>query len=73
MLVQTAFFWYIASEQYENILSSKLDTLKLLASKNSSFKKKLDAIKDKYISKHEQKAKELEIERAKLNTKLTWK
>lgn len=73
MLVQTAFFWYIASKQYENVLSSKLDTLKLLASKNSTFKRKLDNFKDEYISKHEQKAKELETERAKLNKKLTWK
>lgn len=73
MLVQTAFFWYIASKQYENVLSSKLDTLKLLASKNSLFKRELDAVKDEYMNKHEQKAKELEMKRAKLNRKLTWK
>lgn len=72
MIVQTAFFWYIASKQYENVLDSKLNMLKLLASKNSYIKRKLYNIKDDYTAKYKSKVEELERERIKYNKELTW-
>jgi hypothetical protein len=73
MVVQTAFFWYIASRQYENVLISKLEMFKLAAQKNSTFKRKLKTIQEEYTKKYKSQADQLAKEREKINKELTWK
>lgn len=70
MIVQTGFFYYIASNQYQNVLESKLKLLKLLKEKNKSVEKKINEFKSdsqnlKIV------AEEQKISRKKTNIELT--
>ena len=73
MVVQTLFFKYIASQQYENVLISKLDMIKLAMQKNPAFKRQILELKKDYQQKYEKIAKEQQAKREIINRDLTWK
>lgn len=70
MVVQTGFFYYIASNQYQNVLESKLKLLNVLKEKNKTIEYRLNNIKqqsqDLKITAETQK-----INREKNNIQLT--
>jgi len=73
MIVQTLFFKYEASRQYEEVLVSKLDMIKLAMQKNPAFKRQILELKKDYQQKYEKLAKEQEAHREIINHNLTWK
>lgn len=73
MVVQTLFFKYIASQQYEEVLISKLDMIKLAMQKNPAFKRQILELKKDYQEKYKNIAKEQEARREIINRDLTWK
>lgn len=70
--VQTLFFKYIGSTQYEKLIEKKLDWMKLLARKNPDFKASLKSIRDTYSEKYKVTQEQMRIEREKENKKLEW-
>jgi hypothetical protein len=73
MVVQTLFFKYIASQQYEEVLTSKLDMVKLAMQKNPAFKRQILELKKDYQQKYKDIAKAQEAQRKVVNQDLTWK
>ncbi len=73
MVVQTLFFKYIASQQYEDVLVSKLEMIKIAMQKNPAFKRQILELKKDYQQKYESIAKEQEARREIINRDLTWK
>lgn len=49
MVIQTIFFLYVASKQFENVLNDKLNMLKILSDNNSYIKSIINGYKKKYI------------------------
>jgi hypothetical protein len=72
MVVQTFFFRYVVSKQYENVLVSKLQMVKTLVSKNESVKQQVEEFKQNTIAKYKDIAVEKEIKRNIENKKLTF-
>lgn len=73
MVVQTFFFRYVVSKQYENVLVSKLEMVKTLASKNENVKQYIEEFKRETIANYKNIATEKEIKRNIENKKLTLK
>lgn len=73
MVVQTLFFKYVASQQYEDVLVSKLEMIKLAMQKNPAFKRQILELKKDYQQKYQKLAKEQEAKREIINRDLTWK
>jgi hypothetical protein len=71
MVVQTAFFYFIASKEYEDVIVSKLDIVKRYASKNDTFKTLLNIYKNKYLGDNKQEIDKQTKEREHKNKKLT--
>jgi hypothetical protein len=71
MIVQTLFFKYIASKQFEVVLESKLDFLKVLSEENPKVKRAVDDYKVKFISNNKDIVKNQERLREEDNMKTT--
>ena len=71
MVVQTAFFYFIASKEYEDVIVSKLDIVKRYASKNEIFKMLVNMYKNKYLEDNKQEIEKQTKERKQNNEKLT--
>jgi hypothetical protein len=54
IIIQTLFFRYIASKQYDNVLVSKLDIIKLFLEKNKNLQILMDNRIDSYIEKNKE-------------------
>jgi hypothetical protein len=50
VVVQTLFFKYVASKQYENVLESKLDFVKTICDNDPFLRDKIYKIRDDYLS-----------------------
>ncbi len=73
MIVQTLFFYYIASQQYETVLVSKLDFVKTMAEENKSFRNTLENLKKDFLEKNEKHSKDQKKLRDEHNKNLTKK
>jgi hypothetical protein len=73
IVVQTLFYKYILSQQYEDVLVSKLEMIKLAMQKNPAFKRQILELKKDYQQKYETIAKKQEARREIINRDLTWK
>ena len=73
MVVQTYFFKYIASQQYEYVLETKLQTFRTLAKYNPEFAYVLQRSKAESLAKYEQLAKQQKEKRQKLNKELEFR
>jgi hypothetical protein len=72
MVVQTLFFKFIASKQYENVLENKLDMVKDFVKRNPKMRDNLKISKSENKKKLDPIAKKQLKEREKLNRELTW-
>jgi len=70
MLVQTYFFKYIAAQQYEYVLETKLQTFKTLAKYNPEFAYALQHVKQESLKKLEQVAAQQRKQREEINNEL---
>jgi len=73
MVVQTLFFVFIASKQYENVLVAKLELVKSIYTKFPDIKQALLETKDAYIQSKENIVKEQAKKRTRANKDLIWK
>lgn len=71
MVVQTLFFKFVASEQYVNVLKSKIHMVKTYLSKDKEAKEELMRFKQDYINANKEKALEQKALRDKVNVGLT--
>jgi len=70
MFVQTLFFNLVASQQYVNVLKSKVDILNILSQKDPHIRTLLSAFKTDYIKTHIETAKKQEALRKEHNDAL---
>ena len=70
VVVQTLFFRYIASKQYENVLKQKVEILKLYGEKFPNEKTKIDKNIQEYINENREKIEEQYKKRSKKNAEL---
>jgi len=71
MIVQTLFFRFVASKQYENVLENKLDMVKDFVKRNPKMRDNLKITKSENKKKLDPIAKKQLKEREKLNLELT--
>ena len=55
VIVQTLFFKYVASKQYEVVLESKLDFIKTICDNDPYLKSKIYDFRDKYLQETKKK------------------
>lgn len=70
VIVQTLFFKYVASKQYEVVLQSKLDFVKTICDNDPYLKSKIFEFRDKYLEENKNKVKQQEKNRNNKNLKL---
>ena len=70
VIVQTLFFKYVASKQYEVVLESKLDFIKTICNNDPYLKSKIYDFKDKYLEENKEKVEQQEKIRNEKNMKL---
>ncbi len=70
VIVQTLFFKYVASKQYEVVLQSKLDFVKTICDNDPYLKYKIYEFRDKYLQENKNIAKQQENNRNEKNIKL---
>jgi hypothetical protein len=70
MFVQTLFFNLVASQQYVNVLKSKVDILNIFSQKDPHIRTVLSAFKTDYIKAHIESAKQQEALRKQHNDAL---
>lgn len=73
MVVQTFFFLFIASKQYETVLAGKMDFVSRFANKSQYMKNKLKSMKDDYIAQNGKVAERQLKERTQENKKYIMK
>lgn len=73
MIVQTYFFRYIASKQYENVLSNKLGLFQTILNKNPQYKQLIKTYKNKYLEKNQTLVQQQYLQRQLVNQKLEQK
>jgi len=69
MVVQTMFFIFIASKQYETVLADKMDLISRFVNKNAGSKQKMKDFKDAYLLSNSKKAEEQHTVRMQENKK----
>ena len=57
VIVQTLFFKYVASKQYEVVLESKLDFIKTICDNDPYLKSKIYDFRDKYLQENKEKVR----------------
>lgn len=67
MVVQSFFFYFVASKQYENVLANKMDLVSRFANKNELSKQKFKDFKDAFLLQQNKKADQQYSERMKEN------
>ena len=60
VIVQTLFFKYVASKQYEVVLESKLDFIKTICDNDPYLKSKIYDFRDKYLQENKEKVEQQE-------------
>ena len=71
MIIQTLFFLFIASKQYNNILNKKVQIISTLSENNEDIEIGLQGIKQAYINKYEEEVKRITNHRLEQNKKIT--
>jgi hypothetical protein len=70
VVVQTLFFKYVASKQYENVLESKLDFVKTICDNDNYLRDKIYKIRDDYLENNKELVERQEKIREEKNIKL---
>ena len=70
VIVQTLFFKYVASKQYEVVLESKLDFIKTICNNDPYLKSKIYNFRDNYLKENKDLVKKQEKIRNEKNIKL---
>jgi hypothetical protein len=70
MIIQTIFFNFIISKEYNEVLKEKMNSIKYFFSNNKNLKIKFDKFKDDYLLKHKKIAEEQTKKREDINTDL---
>jgi hypothetical protein len=73
IIVQTLFFLYIVSKQYDSVILAKAELIKLMAENNNKFKLYIDTIKEENIEELERNAAIANARRYELNKELVIK
>jgi lipopolysaccharide export LptBFGC system permease protein LptF len=76
MVVQTLFFRYVASKQYESVLKNKLSLVQKLSDKDESLKEVLTKFKVEYLAENNEKIgiqkRNRELANNQLETRYSW-
>jgi hypothetical protein len=73
MVVQTMFFVFVASKQYETVLVSKIDLVKAVYDKFPNIKESLIKTKNKYVQDNSELVSKQKKARKKENEHLLWR
>jgi hypothetical protein len=70
VVIQTLFFWYIASQQYTTVLKEKIKLVRAFADKFPEIKSDLNLMKAEYSTQNAQITQEQEAKRMEINIEL---